>query len=70
MSLNRFFSFIHGDIIMCGVSNERRENALDNEAYTLSVRNFDEILRGNEDISLIKRAFKSKFYWDALYNDG
>ena len=35
---------------MCLVSNERRENALDNEAYSLF-----SILRGNEDISLIKR---------------
>ena len=35
---------------MCLVSNERRENALDNEAYSLF-----QSLRGNEDISLIKR---------------
>ena len=32
------------------VSNERRENALDNEAYS-----FVSVLRGNEDISLMKR---------------
>ena len=35
---------------MCLVSNERRETALDNEAYSL-IKN----LRGNVDISLIKR---------------
>ena len=34
---------------MCLVSNERRENALDNETL------FDENLRDNEVISLIKR---------------
>ena len=38
MSLNRFFSVMHGDIIMCLVSNERRENTLDNEAYTVKPR--------------------------------
>ena len=36
---------------MCLVSNERREKALDNKAYM----QFDQIFRGNEDISLIKR---------------
>ena len=35
MSLNCSLSFMHWDIIMCLVSNERRENALDNEAYSL-----------------------------------
>ena len=35
---------------MCLVSNERRENALDNEGYSLPKK----IFRGNEDISLIK----------------
>ena len=35
MSLNCSFSVMHWDIIMCLVSNERRENALDNEAYSL-----------------------------------
>ena len=35
---------------MCLVSNERRENALDNGSIQ-----FVSILRGNEDISLIKR---------------
>ena len=33
---------------MCLVSNERRETALDNEAYRL-------MMRGNEEIPLIKR---------------
>ena len=36
LSLNCSLSFMHWDIIMCLVSNERRENALDNEAYSLS----------------------------------
>ena len=35
---------------MCLVSNERRQNALDNESYSCFL-----ILRGTEDISLIKR---------------
>ena len=35
---------------MCLVSNERRENSLDNGAYILI-----EYFRGNEDIPLIKR---------------
>ena len=49
MNLNCFLSTMHWDIIMCLVSNERRENALDNQIHFVS------ILRGNEDISLIKR---------------
>ena len=35
MSLNCSLSVMHWDIIMCLVSNESRETALDNEAYTL-----------------------------------
>ena len=35
MSLNCSLSFMHWDIIMCLVSNKRRENALDNETYSL-----------------------------------
>ena len=50
MSLNCSCSVMHCDIIMCLISNERRENALDNEAYSLI-----KPLRGKEDISLIKR---------------
>ena len=35
MSLNCSLLFMHWDIIMCLVSNERRQNARDNEAYSL-----------------------------------
>ena len=35
MSWNYSFSVMHWDIIMCSVSNVIRENALDNEAYSL-----------------------------------
>ena len=50
---------MHWDIIMCLVSNERRENALDNEAYSLI--KFCMAMK----ISHWWNGFS--FYWDALY---
>ena len=60
MRLNCFLSFMHWDIIMCLVSNERRENALDNEAYSL----FQSCMAMK--ISHWENGFP--FYWDALYS--
>ena len=53
---------MHWDIIMCLVSNERRENALDNEVYCL-IKNYVVI-----KISYWQTGFP--FFWDTRYRVG
>ena len=60
MSLNFSYSVMHWDIIMCLVSNEIRENTLDNEAYCL-IKNCVA-----SKISHWQTGFP--FFWDTRYN--